>query len=119
MGPTAVVKAVEAAMQRFEGRLDAIANGNLQLLKENGELRALHRDGFFKFALGVDPEDFRAFAAIMALGNRKAAAEVLELPARTFYDRVTKWNLRGVEYQRMARLVGWRKRVGRRIKLRL
>lgn len=118
-GHREVVKAVEAAMQRFEGKLDAVASGNLQLLKENGELRALHRDGFFKFALRVDPEDFRAFAAIMALGNRKAAAEALELTVRTFYERVERWNLGGAEYQRMARLAGWRKRVGRRIKLRL
>jgi len=44
---------------------------------------------------------------------------VLKVPARTFYDRIARWNLRGVEYQRMARLVGWRKKAGRKIKVRL
>ena len=42
----------------------------------------------FKFALRVEPEDFRAFAIIMALGNRKAAADFLKVPHRSFYDRV-------------------------------
>jgi hypothetical protein len=55
----------------------------------------------------------------MALGNRKVAAEVLKVPVRTFYDRVRKWSLRGVEYHRMARLIGWRKRTGGRIRVRL
>ena len=77
------------------------------------------RTVFCKFALRVDAQDFQAFAAIMALGNRKVAAEVLKVPARTFYDRIARWNLRGVEYQRMARLVGWRKKAGRKIKVRL
>jgi hypothetical protein len=106
-------------MNRFEGRLDAVASGNFKLLKENSGLQQLQTDGFFKFALRVESEDFRAFAAIMALGNRKVAAEVLKVPVRTFYDRVGRWSSRGLEYQRMARLVGWRKRTGRRIKVRL
>jgi hypothetical protein len=67
----------------------------------------------------VDGEDFRAFAVIMALGNRKAAADFLELPHRSFYDRVEKWASRGKDYQRMFRLIEWRKTVGRKIKVRL
>ncbi|HWV98525.1 MAG TPA: hypothetical protein VNZ64_02415 [Candidatus Acidoferrum sp.] len=115
----AVVKAVEAAMARFEGKLEAVARGNCELRRENEELRTLQRQGFLKFALRVDGEDFRAFAVIMALGNRKAAADFLEVPHRSFYDRVEKWSGRGRDYQRMARFIDWRKKSSRRIKLRL
>jgi len=88
---------------------------NTQLQKENEELRTLQKEGFFKFALRVDGEDFRAFALIMALGNRKAAADFLEVPHRSFYDRVEKWASRGKDYQRLYRFVEWRKKVGRKI----
>jgi hypothetical protein len=114
-----VVRAVEAALGRFEKKLEAVAMGNFELRQENGELRALLEGGFFKFALRVEGEDFRAFAAIMALGNRKAAAEFLRVPLRTFYDRVEGWSARGTDYLRMARWIEWRKVSGRRIKLRL
>ena len=73
----------------------------------------------FKFALRVEPEDFRAFAIIMALGNRKAAADFLKVPHRSFYDRVEKWPARGRDYQRLYRFVEWRKKVGRKIMVRL
>jgi hypothetical protein len=111
--------AVLAAMERFEEKLEVVARGNFELRRENEELRTLHGEGFFKFALRVDGEDFRAFAVIMALGNRKAAADFLEVPHRSFYDRVEKWPGRGRDYQRMARFIDWRKRSSRRIKLRL
>ena len=75
--------------------------------------------GLFKFALRVDGEDFRAFATVMALGNRKAAAEFLDVPVRTFYHRVDGWKQRGKDYQRMFRMVEWRKAVGRKIQVRL
>jgi len=55
----------------------------------------------------------------MELGNRKVAAAFLQVPMRRFYDRVERWTERGPEYQRMFRLIGWRKRTGRRIKVRL
>jgi hypothetical protein len=48
---SAVVGVVEAAIARFEGKLEAVARGSFELLRENGELRALQKDGFFKFAL--------------------------------------------------------------------
>jgi hypothetical protein len=99
--------------------MDAVARGNYELRKENEELRRLQAEGYFKFALRVDAEDFRAFATIMALKNRKAAADFLEIPFRTFYDRVGAWNRKGRDYQRMYRLVEWRKAVGRKITLRL
>jgi hypothetical protein len=51
----------------------------------------------------------------MALGNRKAAADFLEVPHRSFYDRVEKWASRGKDYQRLYRFVEWRKKVGRKI----
>ena len=75
--------------------------------------------GLFKFALRVDVEDFQAFATVMALGNRKAAAEFLDVPLRTFYHRVDGWQARGKDYQRMFRLVEWRKATGRKIQVRL
>jgi hypothetical protein len=54
-------------------------------------------------------------SAGLILGNRRAAAEFLETPHRTFYDRVEKWPSLGKEYQKMARAVEWRKEVGRKI----
>ena len=103
----------------IRGEIAAVRGERVDPVRENGELRALQKDGYFKFALQVEAEDFRDFAAIMALGNRRAAAEHLRVPMRTFYGRVGSWNLRRVEYQRMARRIGWRKRTGRRIKVRL
>jgi hypothetical protein len=89
------------------------------LREENEELLRLQQEGFFKFALRVEPLDFQAFAAVMALGNRKAAAEALHVPARTVYGRVDSWRFRGKDYQRMFRMVEWRKATGRKIQVRL
>jgi len=55
----------------------------------------------------------------MALGNRKKAADSLGIPFRTFYDNIDAWRNLGPEYRRMYRLVEWRKKVGRRLKVRL
>jgi hypothetical protein len=55
----------------------------------------------------------------MAYGNRKAAAGQLEIPHRTFYDRVERWANMDREHQRMYRLVEWRKKVSRKISVNL
>ncbi|HEU5070882.1 MAG TPA: hypothetical protein VFV96_10795 [Verrucomicrobiae bacterium] len=110
-----LVKTVE----RIDRNVDAVARNQYELRKENDELRQLHTEGYFKFALKVDAADFQAFAVIIALGNRKAAAEHLQIPHRSFYDRVDKWPQRGREYQLMWRFIEWRKRSGRHIKVRL
>jgi hypothetical protein len=111
----AMVAAVESVGKRLEGKFEAVAKGTYELRKENEELRMLQAEGFFKFALKVDGGDFRAFAIIMALGTRKAAADFLKVPHRSFYDRVEKWTSRGKDYQRLYRFVEWRKKVGRKI----
>lgn len=110
-----LVKTVE----RLDRNLEAVAKGNYELKREVDELRQFKADGFFKFALRVDGADFRAFAVIMALGNRKAAADFLRVPHRSFYDRVEKWWARGKEYQTLVRWIEWRKASSRKIKLRL
>jgi hypothetical protein len=110
-----LVKTVE----RLDRNVEAVARGNYELKREVDGLRQSQADGFFKFALRVDGEDFRAFAVIMALGNRKAAADFLKVPHRSFYDRVGKWSARGKEYKVLVRWIEWRKRSGRKIKLRL
>ncbi|MHB8521871.1 MAG: hypothetical protein ACYDH9_14070 [Limisphaerales bacterium] len=108
-----------ATVARIGRDLEAVARGNYALRNENEELRTLQQEGFFKFALRVEGEDFRAFAVIMALGNRKAAAGFLNVPHRSFYDRVERWRSRGPDYRRMWRFVEWRKQVGRKMKVRL
>ncbi len=110
---------MEKLVERIEGGLQAIARNAAELKQENMELKEMQGAGLFKFALRVDGEDFRAFATVMALGNRKAAAEFLDVPARTFYHRVEGWRSRGKDYQRMYRMVEWRKAVGRKIQVRL
>jgi len=50
-GHRAIVGAVKSAMHRFENKLDAVASGNFELLRENGELRALHKDGFLQVCI--------------------------------------------------------------------
>jgi hypothetical protein len=106
-------------MQQINSKLDAIAIGASELRRENKELKEMQGAGLFKFALRVDGEDFQAFAAVMGLGNRKAAAEFLRVPLRSFYERVDGWKTRGRDYQRMFRLVEWRKATGRKIRVRL
>ena len=110
-----LVKVVERVGQGLE----AIAKGTYELRKENEELKGLLAGGYLKFVLAVDAWDFLAFACVMALGNQNAAAKHLKIPHRSFRDRVERWNNRGRDYQRMLRLVEWRKAVGRKIKLRL
>ena len=83
--------------------LQAVAKKHYAVLKENEELRQLNKEGYFNFAVRVKGEDFLAFATIMALGNRKAAAAHLKIPARTFYSRVSQWAKRGKDYQLMCR----------------
>jgi hypothetical protein len=106
-------------LARIERRIDDVAQGNFELRQENCELRRLQSEGLFKFALRVEPEDFHAFAAVMALGNRKAAAKFLEVPQRTFYDRVDRWAQMGPDYVRMLRMMDWRKASERKMVVRL
>ena len=101
------------------GGLEAVALGNYALRQENEELRQLNKDGYFKFAVRVDGEDFLAFATIMALGNRKAAADHLRIPHRTFYNRVEQWGKRGKDYQLLLRYIDWRKRSSRHLNVTL
>ncbi|MBI5386786.1 MAG: hypothetical protein HZA90_19110 [Verrucomicrobia bacterium] len=110
-----LVKTVE----RIDRNIEALAKGTYELRQENEDLRRLHAEGHLKFALSVDGEDFRAFTVIMALGNRKAAAEFLEVPLRTFYDRVDKWQSKAGAYRRMWRFVEWQRTQERKIKVRL
>lgn len=110
-----LVKTVE----QLHRNVDLIAKDKFELRRENEELRKLHADGCLKFATRVHGEDFHAFAVIMALGNRNAAADFLKAPHRTFYDRVNKWQNGSRDYQRMFRLVEWRKAQGRKLKVRL
>jgi len=97
----------------------AIAGNAHDLRQENAELRELARGGVMKFATRIEADDFRAFAAVMLAGNRSQAARDLGIPQRTFYDRVDSWRGRGADYGRMYRLVEWRKKSARRIKVRL
>lgn len=89
------------------------------LRQEIAELRQLAQEGFLNFALRVRAEDFLAFAVIMALGNRNAAAQHLKIPHRLFYDQVNAWKKGSRDQQRMFRLVEWRKTTGRKIVVRL
>jgi hypothetical protein len=75
-------------VERIGRDLESIAKGSYESREENSEPKRLQSDGMFKFALRVDPEDFQAFAAVIALGNRKAAAEFLRVPLRSVYDRI-------------------------------
>jgi hypothetical protein len=99
--------------------IEAVARNQFELRKENEELRQLNKEGYFNFAVRVQGDDFLAFAVIMALGNRKAAADHLKIPHRTFYNRVDQWAGRGREYQLMLRYMEWRKRSSRHLKVSL
>jgi len=98
---------------------EAIAKNEYELRQENTELRVLAEAGFLRFAVRIDAVDFRAFAAIMQTGNRRQAAETLQIPERALYRRVDTWPARGADYKRMYRIIEWRKKTGRKIKLRL
>ena len=133
--PAAAVALAEAPAEPWDIRptlaeihrqISAVAQGtydlrkeNRQLQDENESLRDMQYGGLFDFVLDVEREDFLAFAVIMALGNRSAAADSLKVPQRSFYDRLERWKARGKSYQEMLRWIQWRKAVGRKIKLRL
>jgi len=106
-------------LREIKQEIAAVRTDYHELRRENNELRQMHAQGLMKFATRVEGDDFRAFAVIMALGNRKAAADFLDVPFRTFYDRIEKWNGLSRDYQRMYRMVEWRKKSGRKLKVRL
>jgi hypothetical protein len=106
-------------LERIDRNIEAVAKDKYELRKENEDLKRLHAQGRFDFALRVDGLDFQAFAAIMLLGNRKKAADSLKIPHRTFYDRVAHWRGNGSDYKRLSDMVEWRKKSGRKIKVRL
>lgn len=110
-----LVKTVE----RIDRNIEAVAQDKYDLRKENEELRQLNKDGYFNFAVRVNGEDFLTFAVIMALGNRKAAADHLKIPGRTLYHRVDQWAGRGKDYKLMLRYLEWRKRSSRHLKVEL
>lgn len=112
---TALAKTVETIGQD----LHAVATNTYELRRENEELKVLAEGGFLRFATRVDAKDFQAFAAIMLMGNRNQAAEALNIPSRSFYDLVNTWAHRGPDYKRMFRMSDWRKKQGRKIKVRL
>jgi hypothetical protein len=112
-------RALVKTLERIDRSIEAVARDKYNLQKENEELRQLNNDGYFKFAVRVKGEDFLAFAVIMALGNRKAAADHLKIPHRTFYNRVEQWATRGKEYKHMVRYMEWRKRSSRHLKVQL
>ena len=98
---------------------EAIAKNEYELRQENTELRILVEAGFLRFAVRVDAVDFRAFAAIMLTGNRYQAADSLQIPQTTFWKKVETWPARGTDYKRLYRMIEWRKKTGRKIKVRL
>jgi hypothetical protein len=112
-------KGLVKTVERMDRNLEAVARDKYELRKENEELKGLLAGGYLKFVLAGDARDVLIFACIMALGNQNAAAKHLKMPHRSLRDRVERWGDRGREYQRMFRLVKWRKAVGRKIKLRL
>ena len=106
---------LEKTVERIDRNLEAVAKVQYDLRKENEDLKRLAAEGYLKFVVRVEGQDFMAFALIMALGTRKAASDHLKIPHRSFYDRVEKWTTKGQDYQRMYRLVEWRKSVDRKI----
>jgi 7-cyano-7-deazaguanine synthase in queuosine biosynthesis len=113
------IKELQQDVATVRVNTEAIAKNEYELRQENAELRKLAEDGFLRFATRVEADDFRAFAAIMLTGNRNQAAKALIKPQRSFYDIVDSWLSRGPDYVRMYRLVEWRKKAGRKIKVRL
>ncbi|MCL4181129.1 MAG: hypothetical protein KJ072_25715 [Verrucomicrobia bacterium] len=108
-----------ATIEQIHRKLDAIAQGEHELKAENEELKRLAVDGQLRFVQRVDAADYVAFAFILALGNRGAAAHRLRIPARSFYDRVNTWRTGDRDHRLMFRLIEWRKAVGRKITVRL
>ncbi len=113
--PDTMSKTIES----FGRNLEAVATEKRDLRRQNAELQALLDNGFLKFVTRVDATDFQALAAILLTGNRHSAAQALNIPTRTFYDKIAEWPSRGPEYRRMYRLVEWRKKHGRKITVRL
>ena len=115
------------AVGKFGQALDTVAREkyelrteNEQLLAERDELEGQQAEKFFGFAAEVSKDDFWDFALIMALGNRRKAATALQVAERSFYERVEKWaRSKKKGYQKMVRLLEWRKAVGRRSEERL
>ena len=90
----AIAKKEDEIDRRLEAvriNTEAMAKNEYELRQENTELRILAEAGFLRFAVRVDAEDFRAFAAIMLTGNRRRAAETLRVPQTTFWTRVDAW----------------------------
>ncbi len=108
---------LQIGLGKIEHHIEAVAHQQFELLKENEELRRLNKEGYFNFAVRVEGQDFLAFAVIMALGNRQAAAVHLGIPTRTLYSRVSQWAKRGRDYQLMCRYMEWRKRSARHLKV--
>ena len=91
----------------------AIAKNQYELRKENEILKTNFTVCLRRLGERVNHEDFTVLLCILAVGNRSKAAELLDKPSRTLYDRVNAWQHKGPDYQRLFRLVEWRKNVGR------
>ena len=118
----AIAKKEDEIDRRLEAvriNTEAMAKNEYELRQENTELRILAEAGFLRFAVRVDAVDFRAFAAIMLTGNRYQAADSLQIPQTTFWKKVETWPARGADYKRLYRMIEWRKKTGRKIKVRL
>lgn len=111
-----LVKAVE----RIDRNMDALAKGTYELRRENEELKEVVEKRFSQLVKRVAPDDFQAFAFLMAYRSAHAAAHALEVPFRSFYDRIARWKTIGTPaYRLMSRLVEWKQETAKVIRVRL
>jgi hypothetical protein len=88
-----------------------------ELKSSKQRLEKMLADGMFAFTRKIDPASFKVFCSILAEGDVAKASRTLETSEDSVRSVVRRWAGRGKEYETMAELVRWRKKVGRREKV--
>lgn len=113
--PRVAMNALIPAVGRIEAKFDALASQHMVLQLENEKLKQSASACFAWLARSVQPDDFRAFAAVLAGGTVAAAARLIRTKDSTLRSVIAPWAHRNPAYRLMHDLIGWRKKIGRRI----
>ena len=113
--PNAAIHTLAPAVARIEAKFDTLAHEHSMLRVENEQLKKTAAAAFAHIARKVHPDDLRIFGAVLAGGTLAAAARTLKTSDSTLRSKVDPWASRGPEYRLMLDLIGWRKKVDRKI----
>jgi len=100
-------------------KIDSVTAEHQDLRQAKAALEKMRGEGLFAFVNRIDGESFRILCAVLVHGDVAKASRALGLKDSTMREQMRHWRTRGPEFRVMIDLVRWRKKIGRRAKVKL